>query len=125
MSKAAQLLSSTVAHLLEMLYPDDIHMQNSAKFIRLIDTWFDIFNCFIKIEKKKWAKSAFRINLEKSKAVLQEVIETISNLKVRGKKSLMFWQKAIINDCRALMMLFDDLTASEFYEILYLITSRY
>ena len=108
-----------------MLYPDDIHMQNSAKFIRLIDTWFDIFNCFIKIEKKKWAKSAFRINLEKSKAVLLEVIETISNLKVRGKKSLMFWQKALINDCWALMMLFDDLKASEFYEILYLITSRY
>ena len=114
-----------MANLLEMMYPDDIGMQDSAKFIRLIDTWFDIFNCFVKIDTGKWAKSAFRINLEKSKKVLQEVIDTISNLKVRGKRSLMFWQKAIINDCKALMMLYDDLIASGIYEIRYLITSRY
>ena len=121
---ATQLLSSTTADCLETVYPDDVGMKESADFIRLMDTWFDIFNCFRKIDSRKWAKSAFRINLEKSKSVLEEVIDIITNIKIPRKKALMFWQKAIIIDCKALMMLHSDIVASEYY-VYYLITSRY
>ena len=98
-------------------------MQDGAAFIRLIDSWFDTFNSFVKIDPRKWAKSAFRTNLEKSKELLRNVIFTISNLKVRTKRVIMFWQKAIIGDCNALLMLYDDFTGH--YEIYYLLTSRY
>ena len=116
-------LSNSTANCLETLYPDDAEMQDGAAFIRLIDTWFDTFNSFVKIDPRKWAKSAFRTNLEKSKELLKNVIFTISNLKVRTKRVMMFWQKAIVGDCHALLMLYDDFTGH--YEIYYLLTSRY
>ena len=121
---ATQLLSSTTADCLETVFPDDVGMKESADFIRLIDTWFDTFNSFVKIDSKKEAKSAFRINLEKSKSVLENVIETLTNIKIPRKRVLMFWQKAIIIDCKALMMLHADLLASHYY-VYYILTSRY
>ena len=99
---------------------------DGAGFIRLIDQWFDTFNCFLKIDPNgKWAKNAFRVNIEKSKKLLNDVIEAITNLKVRRKNGLMFWQKAIIIDCRSLIMLYDDLVGSDYYAVFYIITSRY
>ena len=108
------------------MFPDDVEIQDGAGFVRLIDQWFDTFNCFLKIDPNgKWAKNAFRVNIEKSKKLLNDVIEAISNLKVRRKKELMFWQKAIIIDCRSLIMLYDDLVGSDYYAVFYIITSRY
>ena len=46
---AAELLSRTVANALEIMYPENIKMQNLSKFIRLIDLWFDTFNRLVSV----------------------------------------------------------------------------
>jgi hypothetical protein len=121
---AAETLSSSVAQSMEMLFPDDIEMKESAQFIRLMDSWFDCFNCYKKTDHVKWAKSAYGTNLEKSNALLEEVISVITNLKVRTKRVLMYWQEAIIGGCHALMQMYLVLHDDGFYEIEFIITSR-
>ena len=121
---AAETLSSSVAQAMELLFPDNNEMKESAKFIRLMDSWFDCFNCYKKTDYKKWAKSAYGTNLEESNALLKEVISVITNLKVRTHKVLMYWQEAIIGGCHALMEMYLVLHDDGFYEIEFIITSR-
>ena len=46
---AAELLSTSTANALQIMYPNNSKMQNLSKFIRLIDSWFDVFNRLVSV----------------------------------------------------------------------------
>ena len=58
--KAAELLSSTTADTIEMLFKEDNKMLRFAAFIREVDSWFDVLNSNSLYHSHKPLNTAYR-----------------------------------------------------------------
>lgn len=121
---AAQLLSDTTAKALmyfgEKVLFEGVTWSATSDFVSLIDTWFDVLNSNM-LYNKKPARSAFEA-ADNQIVVLQQMIDTISNLHVRGRNNPLMFQKGIIISSKSLQKLFA--MVKDKYNITFLLTSR-
>ena len=114
---AAQLLSNTTANALEYLHPNDVKMKTLAKFIRLTDSWFDLFNSYTVFDSKD-ARNAFGIKTEIQMAVIDQFKKAIGELQVGNRTEKLPWQQGILQSLNALPMLLENLKQYDSYEVL-------
>ena len=117
------MFSKSTADAIRLFFPNDSDMLALAEFIEQVDSWFDTMNSRKEIDPKKPLKCGFGVHYIDQKKVLDDFIATISNLKVKGKKSLMPWQHGIITTSNAIMMIFEFLRDK--FGIKYILTSRF
>lgn len=84
---AVQLLSSTTSKALTYFGKKGLFSSanwcETSKFISLVDTWFDLMNSRALYDKKV-SRNAYGVN-ESHKNVLEEMISTMTSLKVCGQ----------------------------------------
>ena len=109
---AAELMSTTVADGIILLFPNDLHMKNLSSILRKIDDWFDVFNSHGKIKKQlKLAKKPFGAigAFEHQTKILKDFDQLIRNIRVGKRETLMQWQKNCLWSTKALPLMFDEL----------------
>ena len=102
---AAQLLSKTTATAFRCLFPEK---SEQADWIDLVNSWFDILNSRLKFDANP-QKSAFGINLEQQKSVLEKFCTTMRETRSLKHKSLLPFQRGMLISSKALLLLFEDL----------------
>ena len=119
---AAELLSYTVAQAL-LRYkpgPDKKLAEDLGKFIEKVNTWFDIFNSYVKEPPySNPMKAPFGINLQQQEAHLDSFKDLILHMKADGKNFLQIFQKGIIMSIESLKLLLCDMK-TEFKEVNYI-----
>jgi len=97
---AAHLISHTTATALRK-YSDNLDIdckitEDTAKFLELLNDWFDLANvCHLKDNKTSFT-APYRLHLEEQEALLCKVYETILNLTCIGKNNIQLFQKALL-----------------------------
>ncbi len=119
---ATQLFSSSTALALRKLLPDDPSAQELASFIQLTDSWFDVTNSRVKVDKKKPLRSGFRVNGTIQCHALVTFANTIDSIVVCGKKSHMKWQTGALISCKSILSLYTYLR--EQYGVTYYLTAH-
>jgi len=120
---AAQLLSHNTASALTryQLIEDTKLNNNTANFIELINNWFDLANVAHPHDNSTPFKSPYGTFLKERNFLLNEVYETISQMRCVGKNCLQIFQKGIlmhINGTRHLLNVLKENGLS------YLLTSK-
>lgn len=123
---ATQLFSNSVSSCIKWCVANgkckSLNALQCAEFIKTVNDWFDIFNSRVSSSSSIFTKKAYGLEYEKQKEVLNNVTQTIKNLRVINRKNLLPFQKAIINDNVALDLLFQYLKT--LYNTSYIITNR-
>lgn len=114
MKLATQLFSNTNAAAIEWcglhgFMKDYLTWSETARFLNLINRWFDLFNSVCKFGNHE-GLHAYGIHLEKQNAILNEVTQVIQNLRVGKRNSLLPFQKYILLSNTSLMRLYEDVT---------------
>ena len=102
---AAQLLSHTTAAAFRCVFPEK---KEEADWIDLVNSWFDVLNSRLKFDANP-QKSAFGINLEEQKSVLETFCKTMSETRSLKRKSLLPFQRGMLISSKALILLYEDL----------------
>lgn len=127
-AKAAKLLSHTTATMLKERFHGTQDAEESdlvAKFIRICNNWFDVFNSFT-----KYAKTDLKRSFTGAKDQLQAIdamLDMMSNIRgIRQGgvvcKSLATFQRSIIMSIKSLKNLFHDMQCK--YGIAYISTFK-
>lgn len=124
---ATQLFSNTNAAAIEWCglngyMKDCLTWSETARFLSLINKWFDLFNSVCKFGNHE-GLHAYGTNLKKQNAILNEVTEVIKNLRVGKRNSLLPFQKGILLSNASLMRLYEDVT-NQNKDITYIMTNR-
>jgi hypothetical protein len=117
-SLAAQLLSNHSATALLLISPEKT---DQAEFVKLMNDWFDVSNSRRKNDNNV-LKSGFGVSLEKQMAVIEKMVETMSQTRQIGSKKLLPFQHGIIQWCFALKQLFSYV--KENYNVEWIMASR-
>lgn len=127
---ATQLFSHTNSVALKRLGDSGLitskNWNDLSSFIKLVNDWFDVFNCKVPTIDSRKRMSAYGLQLDTQNKILEDMKSNITKMRVitkKGvKKNLLPFQKGIIMSIRSLKMLFKDMQAE--YKISYLITNR-
>jgi len=125
---ATQLLSASTASALQWCgqkgYLENVEWMETARVIKLLNDWFDIFNSKSMYGKHS-EKNAYGINLEEQNAILHDVTSFMYELRVGSHKSLMLFQKGFIVSNNSLEQLLPYLIEKySTINIKYVITNR-
>lgn len=77
-----------------------------SKFIKFVNSWFDIFNSKSPYHKNN-SKTAFNIHLSDQIKVLNTMLTTVYNIKDGTKECLLPFQKGISVLCQSLLNIYD------------------
>ena len=102
---AAQLLSHSTATAMKILLPEKTQQ---ADFIELVDSWFDVSNSRCMFSAKKLS-CGFGIHLDDQQNVLDRMEKCISDMRVKGRKSLLPFQKGILLSISSIRGLFQEI----------------
>jgi hypothetical protein len=101
---AAQLLShSTATAMREKLSGKE----RQADFVELVDSWFDVSNSRCIYSEKKLA-CGFGLHIQEQLGILDRMEKTISEMRVRGRKSLLPFQKGILLSISSIRNLYQE-----------------
>ena len=122
-SLAAQLLSHTTTTALKRYQPGpDKKLANDlGHFVEKLNIWFDIFNSYsttVPIATKK----PYGLDIEHQNKILDDVANTMSTMRCKGKTALQIFQKGMIMSISSLKQLFVDM--KEKYGIKYITTHK-
>ena len=101
----------------------DLKCQNwreTAKFIMLVDQWFDLFNSSV-VSDTKQSKNGYSSSAEQL-LVLSEMITFMQSSLISNNKKLLPFQKGVIINCKSLQSLYKCL--SEMYGVKYILTKN-
>lgn len=121
---AVQLMSKTTSMALQHLESrgfSGAETENTSKFIRLVDSWFDLFSSR-RPKDIKLSRDAYGLNLMEQNKILNEMMSTAKSLTVNGKTYLYPFQKGLIVSCQSVFQLYEML--QERYDINYIMTYR-
>lgn len=111
---ATQLFSATNGAAIEWcgsqgLMSDCSEWAATAKFLKLINNWFDIFNSVCKYGNHSGI-NGYGVNIEQQNNILAEVTSMIKAMKVGNRKNLLPFQKGILISNSSLQNLYCDLS---------------
>ena len=119
MRPAVQLMSETVSAAIDYMLPQ---FKNEASAIRLIDSFFDVLNSRKPRDALKPLRCGFGLQLEQQRTILERMITFAADSRVKGRQSLLPFQKGIMASSRATLQLFHYLR--ERLNIQYILTHR-
>jgi hypothetical protein len=123
---ATQLLSGTVNK--GILYCESQKTiqspsaSDTAKFVKLVDMWFYIYNSRMCFDKFQMSRNAYGTNSMEQDGILNEVYAFAKNARSKGKHSLLPFQNGIMVSVNSLKSLYADL--KEKYGFRYILTYR-
>lgn len=120
---ATQLLSHTTATALLHYKPINYTKLNNdtAYFIELINSWFDLANFYHSNDKSTLYTAPYGLCLEEQDELLNEVYETILNMRCIGKQNLQLFQIALLMNINGTKLLLQILIENN---LKYLLTSK-
>lgn len=121
---ATQLLSKSCASALQYLGERGLltskNWDATAKFISLVDQWFDVMNSHMYGDKQE--RCAFGMYYDLQAGILHRMVNLMSTMKVNRSasksKSLYSFQKGIILSCQSLIGLFEMLKHSHQFDFI-------
>ncbi len=87
-----------------------------------LDSWFDVCNSRRKWDPVKELRCGLGLHWEKQRTILLEAFDVVYNLRVKGHRIHMPWQKGFLISTRSFLELFEDM--KEKYGISYVLTAR-
>lgn len=128
---AAQVFSNTNATALEWcgkkgFIKDCLEWSETAKFLKLFNDWFDLFNSSNKFGSHSGIH-AYGINTEKQNELLAEVSLLVKDMRVGKKNNLLPFQKGILINNESLKNLYNDIKImfeNNQYPVTYIMTTR-
>ncbi|XP_050497997.1 transposable element P transposase isoform X1 [Diabrotica virgifera virgifera] len=124
---AAKLFSHTVSKAISRcgmlgLINQDENWTELADVFKLVNDWFDIFNVSVPVSDTRTRNRAYGLALEGQNNILQRMSEMVATMRVKGRKSLLPFQKGILMSNKALQLLLEDIKKR--YNINYILTRR-
>ena len=127
---ATQIFSNTNATALEWcgkkgFIEDGLEWSEIAKFLRLFNDWFDLFNSSSKFGSHS-GMHAYGINAEKQNELLATVSLLVKDMRVGKKNHLLPFQKGILISNRSLKNLYNDMKImfENTHPVIYIMTTR-
>lgn len=124
---AVQLLSESVSKAVMFLgekgFIKSENFKSTAKYIELVDEWFDVMNSCRKYSDKS-SRNGFGVNLDRQHKVLQEMISVTNTMRVENsrRKGLYQFQKGILLSSQSLTGLYNMM--HELFGIEYILTRK-
>lgn len=122
---AAQLFSNTTASAVMYLGENNIinsaNWKDISEMIKLFNDWFDVFNSNVPYDKID-EKCGYGLKIEKQTEILQNMSNYIKDVLVKGKKSMLPFQKGILISNKSLKDLFSYLNKT--FNITYILTNK-
>ena len=124
---AAHLLSESCSNALTYLGQRGLlktkNWRETADFVKAVDEWFDTMNSHSKFTHKN-SKCAFGVKLEAQTAVLNKMIDIMTNMRVNNssKGGFFSFQKGVILSSQSLKGLYNMI--QEVFQVEYVLTRR-
>ena len=122
---ATQLLSNSTSEALRLMFKNDKEAQDLSKFIKVVDSWFDVMNSS-HTQDHKDLKCAFGLHYNLQKKALLEAIDVFTHLNQitcpRKTEKLKPYQFGLIISTKSLMGLYDHLKSQ--FNLKYILTTR-
>ncbi len=109
---ATQLMSRTTHNAIHAYFrknKTNKSMMALARFVLLMDSWFDTMNSSVTKSKKNKLKCAFGEHLAIQKKALEQAMAFIREVRVGTHKSMIKWQQGLIIGTTSLLGIFEKL----------------
>ncbi|KAL1487972.1 hypothetical protein ABEB36_015353 [Hypothenemus hampei] len=122
---ATKLFSHTISRAVTRLgtlghYKTEDNWRECSDFFKIINDWFDVFNCQIPHPDSRNRVKAYGLALAEQNEILEKMNSIMQNMRKIGGNAILPFQKGILVSIKSLKNLYSDL--KEDFELTYLLT---